>query len=66
VEFEVAVGATEEGRFVALYGRRGRLHGALGVNAPRLVMPYRTLLADRATWADGRELAREQRHAQQS
>jgi NADPH-dependent 2,4-dienoyl-CoA reductase/sulfur reductase-like enzyme len=66
VEVEVAVGSPDEGRFLALYGRRGRLHGALGVNAPRLVMPYRNLLARRATWSDALELAREQRHAQQS
>ena len=36
---------SRSGKFLALYGRDGRLRGALGVNAPRLVMPYRTLLA---------------------
>jgi NADPH-dependent 2,4-dienoyl-CoA reductase/sulfur reductase-like enzyme len=63
---EVVVGAPEDGRFLALFGRQGRLRGALGVNAPRLVMPYRALLHERASWADALELAREQRHAQQS
>ena len=33
VEVEVAVGSPADGRFLALYGRRGRLRGALGVNA---------------------------------
>jgi NADPH-dependent 2,4-dienoyl-CoA reductase/sulfur reductase-like enzyme len=65
-ETEVVVGTPEDGRFLALFGRHGRLRGALGVNAPRLVMPYRTLLHDRASWADALELAREQRHAQQT
>jgi NADPH-dependent 2,4-dienoyl-CoA reductase/sulfur reductase-like enzyme len=62
IEVEVAVGAPAAGRFLALYGRRGRLLGALGINAPRLVMPYRPLLASRATWEDALALAREQRH----
>ncbi len=52
VEVQVAVGSPADGRFLALYGRRGRLIGALGVNAPRLVMPYRPLLAAGATWDD--------------
>jgi NADPH-dependent 2,4-dienoyl-CoA reductase/sulfur reductase-like enzyme len=65
-DVEVVVGTPEERRFLALFGREGRLRGALGVNAPRLVMPYRTLLLERATWADALDLAREQRHAQQS
>ena len=56
------VGSPADGRFLALYGRRGRLRGALGVNAPRLVMPYRPLLAAGATWDDALALAREQRH----
>jgi hypothetical protein len=38
----------------------------LGVNAPRLVMPYRALLANAATWDDALILASEQRHTQQS
>ena len=44
---EVAVGDPDEHRFVTLYGRRGRLWGVLGVNCPRLVMPYRKLLDQR-------------------
>ncbi len=36
--------------FAALYGYRGRLRGVLGVNTPKLVMPFRALLAAKATW----------------
>jgi NADPH-dependent 2,4-dienoyl-CoA reductase/sulfur reductase-like enzyme len=63
---EVVVGATGEHRFLALYGRRGRLWGALGVNAPRWVMPYGKLIEARASWDDALRLAAEQRAAQQS
>ena len=54
---EVAVGEPGEHRFVALYGRRGRLWGVLGVNCPRLVMPYRNLLADAVSWDEARAFA---------
>jgi NADPH-dependent 2,4-dienoyl-CoA reductase/sulfur reductase-like enzyme len=66
VEVEVVAGSPAERRFLALYGRRGRLLGALGVNAPRLVMPYRPLLATAATWDDALALADQQRQAQQT
>jgi NADPH-dependent 2,4-dienoyl-CoA reductase/sulfur reductase-like enzyme len=65
-DVEIVVGSPASSRFLALFGRHGRLRGALGVNAPRLVMPYRTLLADAAAWDDALALASEQRHAQQS
>jgi NADPH-dependent 2,4-dienoyl-CoA reductase/sulfur reductase-like enzyme len=42
----------DEHRFLALYGRRGRLWGALGVNLPRLVMPYRAHLMGALSWDD--------------
>ena len=53
-EDEVAVvdGSLDEHRFVALYGRGGRLVGALGFSRPRLVMQYRKLIAERASWDD--------------
>ena len=63
---EVVVGSPSEHRFLALYGRRGRLWGALGVNVPRLVMPYRKLLAAGVSWDDALRLAAEQRAAQQT
>ncbi|HEY5422227.1 MAG TPA: FAD/NAD(P)-binding oxidoreductase [Ilumatobacteraceae bacterium] len=41
-----------DGKFVALYGHGGRLRGVLGVSLPRMVMPYRKLLVERASWDD--------------
>lgn len=55
---EVVAGDPEEGPFVALYGRAGRLWGVLGVSMPRLVMPYRAMLAAGATWEQALEKAR--------
>ncbi|HSP29267.1 MAG TPA: FAD-dependent oxidoreductase [Ilumatobacteraceae bacterium] len=46
----VVAGSVADAKFLALFGRNGRLHGALGVNAPRWVMPMRKLLLDRASW----------------
>ncbi|HYV59354.1 MAG TPA: FAD-dependent oxidoreductase, partial [Acidimicrobiia bacterium] len=46
-EVAVADGSLEEHRFVALFGRGGRLVGALGFSRPRLVMQYRRLIAER-------------------
>ena len=46
------MGATDQERWVALYRRGDRLWGVLGVNAPRLVMPYRVLLAAAVSWDD--------------
>ncbi|MEY2554351.1 MAG: hypothetical protein QOC57_2211, partial [Ilumatobacteraceae bacterium] len=39
-----------DGNLVALYAHGGRFRGVLGVNMPKLVMPYRKLLAERASW----------------
>jgi len=49
-EVQVVAGSVADAKFLALFGRDGRLHGALGVNAPRWVMPMRKLFADRASW----------------
>jgi len=51
-EVTVADGSLHEHRFVALFGRGGRLVGALGFSRPRLVMRYRKLIAERASWDD--------------
>jgi 3-phenylpropionate/trans-cinnamate dioxygenase ferredoxin reductase component len=51
-EVVIAHGSLEERRFVALFGRDGRLRGALGFSRPRHVMQYRRLLAERASWDD--------------
>ena len=49
-EVEVVDGSIEERRFVALYGRAGKLVGVLGMNRPRPVMQFRRLIADSASW----------------
>jgi NADPH-dependent 2,4-dienoyl-CoA reductase/sulfur reductase-like enzyme len=51
-EVVVAVGTTEQEKWLALYRRGDRLWGVLGANAPRYVMPYRKLLADAVSWDD--------------
>ena len=49
-EVRVVAGSVADAKFLALFGRDGKLHGALGVNAPRWVMPTRKLFLDHATW----------------
>jgi len=49
-EIEIAHGSLEERRFVALFGRGGRLTGALGFSRPRQVMQYRRMIAERASY----------------
>ena len=58
---EVAVvnGTVEERAFVAIYRRDDRIVGALSMNRPRLLMGYRSLIAERATWARALEKAAE-------
>ena len=55
-DIHVFTGETH-GNFAALYGFEGRLRGVLGVNMPRLVMPFRALLAAKATWPEALEKA---------
>jgi NADPH-dependent 2,4-dienoyl-CoA reductase/sulfur reductase-like enzyme len=49
-EVRVIAGDPTDGRFAALYGSNGRLRGALGVSMPKIVMPYRKLLLEKASW----------------
>jgi 3-phenylpropionate/trans-cinnamate dioxygenase ferredoxin reductase subunit len=56
-DLHVAHGSYAERQFVALFGRRGRIVGALGFNRARQVMQYRRLIADRADWDAALELA---------
>lgn len=56
-DVHVAHGSTSDYKFVALFGRNGRLRGALGFRQPRLVMQYRRLVAERASWDDALALA---------
>ncbi len=58
-EIRVVHGSTNERRFVALYGRKGRLVGALGFNRARFVMKYRGMIRERATWIDALTQAEE-------
>jgi len=60
---EIVVGSAAARAFVALYGRQGRLRGALGVDLPRLVMPYRRLLTDGVSWEEALDFAATQRAA---
>lgn len=48
-EVRVVHGSTEDRQFVTLYGRAGRLVGALAVNRPRLLMDCRRMLTERAS-----------------
>ncbi|HEV7524933.1 MAG TPA: FAD/NAD(P)-binding oxidoreductase, partial [Acidimicrobiia bacterium] len=50
VEVHVAHGTLEARQFVALFGRGGRLMGALGFNRPRFVMQYRRMISERGSW----------------
>jgi NADPH-dependent 2,4-dienoyl-CoA reductase/sulfur reductase-like enzyme len=43
---------TTDGPFAALYGWEGRLRGVLGVSMPKMVMPFRALIAAGASWDD--------------
>ena len=54
---EIVEGTPEEGRFVALFERAGRLSGVLAFSNPRRVMQYRRMIADRVTFADALEHA---------
>lgn len=57
-EVQVVTGDVAERRFVALYGRAGRLVGALGWNRPRHIIPWRQRLAEGMDYADAVDLAR--------
>lgn len=50
-DVHVFAGSTD-GKFAALYGYEGRLRGVLGVSMPRMVMPFRDLIAAGISWDD--------------
>ena len=54
---EIVDGSIEDLRFVAAVGRAGRLVGAVGFGRPRVLMQYRRMVSERATFADALELA---------
>jgi 3-phenylpropionate/trans-cinnamate dioxygenase ferredoxin reductase subunit len=51
-DLHIAHGSIEERQFVGLFGRNGRIVGALGFNRARQVMQYRRMIAERASWDD--------------
>jgi NADPH-dependent 2,4-dienoyl-CoA reductase/sulfur reductase-like enzyme len=51
-DVRIVNGSVDERRFVALFGRDGRLVGALAFSRPRLLMAYRTLLAAKTSFED--------------
>jgi NADPH-dependent 2,4-dienoyl-CoA reductase/sulfur reductase-like enzyme len=57
-DMEVVYGTLEERRFVSVFGRNGRLVGALGFSMPAKVMQYRKMIEERATFAEAVERAR--------
>jgi NADPH-dependent 2,4-dienoyl-CoA reductase/sulfur reductase-like enzyme len=57
-EMAVVHGSLDERRFVAVFGRAGRLVGALGFSMPAKLMQYRKLIGEQASFADALEHAR--------
>ncbi|KUP98425.1 NAD(P)/FAD-dependent oxidoreductase [Thermobifida cellulosilytica] len=49
---EVVHGSAEDRKFVAFFGRAGRLVGVLGLRSTPKVMRYRPLLAEPTSWED--------------
>jgi len=51
-DVEIVEGSFEEGKFVALYGRAGRLRAVFAIGKPRQLMGYRPLLQAGCSWDD--------------
>ena len=51
-EVVITDGSFEEGKFVALYGREGRLRAVMAIGKPRQLMGFRPLLQAGASWDD--------------
>ena len=49
-DLAIVAGATEDRRFCALYGRAGRVVGALAMNMPAKVIRYRRQIAEGLGW----------------
>jgi NADPH-dependent 2,4-dienoyl-CoA reductase/sulfur reductase-like enzyme len=56
-DLHIAHGTLADRQFVALFGKGGRIVGALGFNRARNVMQYRRLISERASWDTALELA---------
>ena len=51
-EVEIVDGSLAEGKFVALFGRAGRLRAAMAIGRPRHLMGFRPLLEAGSSWDD--------------
>jgi 3-phenylpropionate/trans-cinnamate dioxygenase ferredoxin reductase subunit len=49
-QVEIVSGSFEEGKFVALYERAGRLRAVMAIGRPRQLMQYRPLLDSGSSW----------------
>ena len=56
---EVVDGSLDDRRFVALFGRGDRLTGAVAFSRPRLLMQYRRLMVDGATFSDALDFSKQ-------
>jgi NADPH-dependent 2,4-dienoyl-CoA reductase/sulfur reductase-like enzyme len=59
-DVEVVHGHEDEAKFLALFSEHGRLTAAVGVSLPRLLMPFRNLLAQRASLQEAVAFAAQQ------
>lgn len=57
-DVEIVSGSLEDRRFVAFYGRAGRLVGVLGMNQPAKVVHWRDLIEQQTSWADALAVAK--------
>ncbi len=57
-EMVVVDGSLDDRRFVAVYGRDGRIVAALAVGRARNLMTYRRMIAERVAWDDALDHAR--------
>jgi NADPH-dependent 2,4-dienoyl-CoA reductase/sulfur reductase-like enzyme len=58
-EVRLFAGSVDDRAFAALYGSGGRLRGVLGVNMPRMVMPFRRHFEAGISWNDALAVAAE-------
>jgi NADPH-dependent 2,4-dienoyl-CoA reductase/sulfur reductase-like enzyme len=49
-EVAITEGSFDEGKFVAVYGRAGRLRAVMAIGKPRQLMSFRPLLQNGASW----------------
>jgi NADPH-dependent 2,4-dienoyl-CoA reductase/sulfur reductase-like enzyme len=56
---EIVDGSLAERRFVAIFGRGDRLTGAVAFGRPRLLMQYRRLMVDGASYTSALEFAKQ-------